>query len=431
MPITRFAAAVLAVLVFGPAPCAVAAPEEDGISPTMSMIHDAVEATKHDPEALVFAVCLPESESETQRVFEAWSKASADLDDAVPVFFLTGADRDTVMDLASISRAPAFIAYRGGLPVHARTGCAQPDALNAFIELALDAQTAPSYSADQTRVLYDDMMSSLSAGDTRSGAEHGCMLMLTLHAFTDGPYASSFAPCERTRMDTMYNESLLRVVRAAREDSAAYAMLEQTARTAKRTWDKGRFGHLGIAMWIDLAEPIGRTRELLAWVDSSRTDERAAEALVLEGSRIRPLLIEHERWDALARSVSSPEQIARELDDAEAFARVIVADGLRRSPFVREHRAHMTRITALVHAALLHAGRDDDAWAVASILSERAATEPAAEALCRAAIDLGVASGRHTALAGVLDRSRHGALIDALPSATATVSGPLNDLVDD
>jgi len=428
MPITRYAATALLALVLGPVS---AAPEASGssdgmrVSPALAMIHDAVEHTKHEDGALVFAVCLPDDENEAGAVFEAWGDATSGLGDDTPVFFLTGEDRDTVMDLASISRAPAFIAYRSGLPAHARTGCADARSLKAFVALALDENAVPTYSADQTRVLYDDMMASFEDGETRSGAEHGCMLMLTLHAFTDGPYAPSFAPCERTRMDTMYSASLLRVVRASREDGAAYAMLEQTARTAKRTWDKARWGHLGIALWIDLAEPAGQTKELLAWVDSSSRDERAAEALALEGARIRPFLVEHARWDALARSVGSPEQIARELGDAEAFARVIVADGLRDVSFVREHRSEMTRMTALVHAALLHAGRDDEAWRVASILSEHAAAQPAAEALCRAALELGVASGRHTTLARVLDRPRHAALIDRLPSATAGVSGRL------
>ena len=425
---TIFAAAALAGSLLGPAPSALGSPERtETQSPAMAMIHDAVEETKHDASALAFAVCLPDDESDASRTIDTWSSAASDLSDETPVFMLTGADRDEVMDLASISRTPAFIAYRDGMPAHTRTGCATRESLAEFIGLAQDPDTAPSYSADQTRVLYDDMRESLESGAVRAGAEHGCMLMLTLHAFTDGPYGASFGACERTRMDAMYNESLMRVAAAARTDPHALAMLEQTAATAKRTWDAGANGHLGIALWIDLAEPAGHVGELLAWADSSETDARAAEALALEGARIRPILIEHERWGALARSVRSADQIRAELEDASRFARTIIDDGLRDVTFAREHKNEMTRVAALVHAALLREGRAEDAWAIASTLTDFSAKRPAAEALCRAALELGVETPRHTALAGALDHAHHADLLDRLPRATANVTGALTE----
>jgi hypothetical protein len=396
-------------------------PAEDVRSVVMMMIDDAVEANEEDPNDVFFIVCLPDDEDEASEVFGTWKPAGEELDDDVRVFYVRGVDRDEVMEKCAITEAPAFIAFRGGYPVHARTGCAESINLESFVSIALDPTAPPTYSADQSRVLYEDMVAELASGEFRSGAEHACLLMLNLHALVEGPYNTSFGRCEIAQMDLMYNQSVMRVAQAAGQDPAAEAIVARTSRTAKRTWDKGAFGHLGIALWMDLAPSAGYEDEVVAWANGYERSGRVAQALERYGARIRPMLIDHGSWGALARTVKDVSELEDELADAERFARSIVDDGIADDSFLEMHTSEMARTMALTHAALLQSGRERDAWKLGSVLGAYAGEERASAAMCEAAMELGVLTARHESMADGLDSERFAALKSAMNEAFATV----------
>ncbi len=396
-------------------------PAEDVRSVVMMMIDDAVEANEQDPSDVFFIVCLPDDEDEASEIFSAWKPAGKDLDDDVRVFYVRGVDRDEVLEKCAIAEAPAFIAFRGGYPVHARSGCSEAINLKSFIDIALDPTSPPTYSADQSQVLYNDMVAELKSGDFRKGAEHACLLMLNLHALVEGPYNSSFGRCEIAEMDLMYNQSVMRVAQAANQDKAAEAIVARTSRTAKRTWDKGSFGHLGIALWMDLAPSAGSEDEVVAWANGYERSGRVAQALEKYGSRIRPLLIDHGSWGALARTVKNVSDLEDELADAERFAQSIVDDGIADASFIETHKSEMARTMALTHAALLQSKRESDAWKLGSVLAVYVGDELASASLCEAAMELGVLTARHETMAQDLDSTRYAALKSAMDNAFATV----------
>lgn len=420
---TRAATAAILLGLAGLATHASAAPEpaEDVRSVVMMMIDDAVEANEEDPSDVFFIVCLPDDEDEASEVFSAWKPAGKSLDDDIRVFYVRGVDRDEVMEKCAITEAPAFIAFREGYPVHARTGCAEAINLESFVNIALDPTAPPTYSADQSSVLYEDMVAELTSGEFRAGAEHACLLMLNLHALVEGPYNTSFGRCEIAEMDLMYNQSVMRVAQAANQDDAAHAIVERTSRTAKRTWDKGAFGHLGIALWMDLAPSIGYEDEVVAWANGYERSGRVAKALEQYGSRIRPMLIDFGSWGALARTVTDVSELEDELADAQRFAHAVVDDGIADESFIEMHRSEMARTMALTHAALLQSDRAKDAWKLGAVLAAYAGEELASAALCEAAMELGVLTARHESMAQELDSERFAALRNAMDDAFATV----------
>lgn len=430
-PSTILTTAVLAAAcVLGPAAAADEPSPYDRASrsPALAMIDDAVEATKHDETAVAFIVALPDDATLAGRAIDAWSRAASNIPKGTPVLFVQGTDRDEVLEKSAITQTPAYIAYRSGLPLHARTACADPASIRAFIDIALDDDAPPTYSTDQTRILYDDMMTDYDDGMNRTATEHGCMLLMTIHALTEGPYSNSFAACETAQMHTMYNTATLRVAHAARTSPTAAALIAQAARTAKRTFDANNYDDLGIALFMDLAPSAGMSEELLAFVDSHTTNPRAARALKDHGQRIAPLLIDAQRWSALARSYTSPDQITQSLDRADAFARAAVEDGIAPRAFIKSHRDDMTRVLALTHAALIEQGRHDDAWDVASIITLHAGEQPAAVAILESALELGVSTPQHDALAAALNPAEHQDLLNRLPTTAISAE---TDLVED
>ena len=268
----------------------------------------------------------------------------------------------------------------------------------------------------------------MEGGNTRAAAQNGCMLLLNIHALTEGPYASSYARCERMDLDLVYNLSLIQVAEASRHDPAAAKMFRTAAHTAKRTWDKGAYGHLGLALWIDIAPFAGLQGEVLAWAKDYDADPRVAEGIQREGTGLRSLFIDNERWGELAMTINSVDDIELTMDSASKFAQDLVDDGVKPESFYGEYMAEAAYDAGLMHAALLFAGRDTEAWQVESIIARFGDEQVTALTLCAAANQVGVLTSRHAALRDLIDESRNPDLARSL-SVIAGASDPA--LVDD
>ncbi len=118
------------------------------------------------------------------------------------------------------------------------------------------------------------------------------------------------------------------------------------------------------ADWIALNEVVGETRRTLEWFDKAKDDPKQREVLDRMDHSIEELLLKEGRWADLGRSIRDPLrkiQQAYWLHGAGSAAADPGADA-QQAAEMKEVRLRMWRVeVATVYAALLAAGRDDEA----------------------------------------------------------------------
>jgi len=443
MPISSRTTALTASLLLGLASTATALPapqspadphaqanpiQNTTTSPQLTAINDAVEATKENPEATCFVVALPETYTEARAIRDHWTNANKYFNNSTnPVFFVRGEDAEFVLDNAFITTSPAVIAYRHGRPYHSRTGTFTQKNLHAFLALALDNSAPTTNAPSQTEYLYNSMNDIAMAGQQAPAAQGACQIMLNLHALIHGPYASTYSNQDITAMTTLYNQSQLTLASFDINDQSVLDQINASRAIAMKTWNKRTNSTFGIGIWFDLALVTGNDSEILAWIDQGLENpaqyKRIERSLADYGQPLAQLLIDTHRYEALAMTINSPDQIQTQLAQATKLADEIdaIASSSNTTASSRQLINSATEEAAASHAALLVAGRDREAWQVAQFTQDFAGPQLASAALCAAAINAAVLSDHHTALTKNLDPSTHASLINTMNTSFAVV----------
>lgn len=114
-----------------------------------------------------------------------------------------------------------------------------------------------------------------------------------------------------------------------------------------------------LSAWMALNEILGDEADALRAVERCATNPDAADWLHTNEDRLGPFLESHERWDLLARIAADPAQsVWRRMQEAESG-----------SAPDEQAQSRALRAAANLYAALLAAGRDDDAAAILESLN--------------------------------------------------------------
>lgn len=398
----------------------------ESISTQMMAIDDAVQATREDASAMCFVVALPENYEQARAIRDSWTAARSYFDqNEHQVFFVRGEDAAYVMENSFINSAPAAIAFRNGRPYHSRTGMMSEGNLRSFIALSFDSSAPTTNCPDQTAYLFDSMNELASVDQDATAAKGACSIMLNLHALIHGPYATSFSDADMVAMNTIYNQSQLTLAALDMEDPTVMDQIDHARTMAMKTWNKRTNSTFGIGIWMDLAMVSGYESEVLAWIDEGLADpmrsERVGQSLGDYGQSIASLLIDSHRFEALAFTVVSPEQVSGELAAAEKLAEEIDSIHGGESAASAGMIVSATQLAAAQHAALLLVGRESEAWQVAQLAEGFAGSSVSSAAICSAAIEAGVLGDRHAFLVRDLDQVADAALIEQMNMSFAVV----------
>ncbi len=393
-------------------------PQQQEFSEQLLAINDAVELTKHDPEAFCFVIALPDSFAEARQARDQWVAAKANFDETHhPVFFVMGDDAQFVLENSFISSAPAAIIFRNGRPYHARTGTLTQKNIQALIALSFDETAPTTNSPDQTQYLFESMNQLAIEGQETTAAQGGCNIMLNLHALIHGPYSSTFSDLDLETMTEIYNETQLTLASLDHSNPAVLDQIQTASAMGLKTWNKRTNSTFGIGIFFDLALVTGDTDPVLDWIDQGfeghYQSKRIAQSLAEFGQPLASLLTTTHRYQALAATYTSPSQITESFES--------VASRTTEELIWKTQAA--TEQAAAYHAALLLAGRDQEAWEVAELTQEFAGDEAASASLCSAALQAGALTDRHAFLVEHLDQSTHASLINDMNTSFAVVPG--------
>jgi|GEM_PF-2214113 len=396
------------------------------ISTQMMAIDDAVEATKDDPNALCFVVVLPEFYDDARDIRDQWTSAKKRFNNSKhQVFFVRGQDAQFVLEASYINQAPAAIAYRNGRSYHSRTGTMTEKNIQAFLALSFDNHSPTTSAPDQTEFLFNSMNELAFAGQQTPAAKGACQIMLNLHALINGPYASTYSDSDLEEMTDLYNQTQITLSSLDTTNQSVLDEINATRVIAMRTWNKRTKSTFGFGIWSDLAMITGDSNEVLTWIDqgleSPSNHKRVAQSLADYGQPLAQILIDSHRFDALAMTITSPDQIKDQLAAASLLADEIAQIDPSSSDSYDHLIDSATHMAAASHAALLFAGRDSEAWQVAQFTQDFAGPQLASAALCDAAIKTGVLADRHAFLVKNLDQTKHASLISAMNTSFAVV----------
>lgn len=149
--------------------------------------------------------------------------------------------------------------------------------------------------------------------------------------------------------------------------------------------------------WIVLNDVIGDHEATLAWIDRVAVDEEGWRTVRRFGYRVDQLLIERGRWRDYGMSLENPVGRARQdlyLVETTLSHNDRISEQDRERQ-MRDLRSRCIARLAFMHACLLKADRDEEAWQVAGLMQE---TPGAGRAIAEAALQVGVARERHLAL---------------------------------
>lgn len=396
----------------------------------------AVQETREDPNAICFAVLLPADTDDAQSIRDQWSAEASNLP-RDSVFFIDSTEAPFILESTFIHSTPAFIAFRNGRPHHSRTGFFTNTNLHAFIALSLDATSPITNSPDQTEFLFESMQdfsadsssssSSSSNSPAAQTAKAASSIMLNLHALIHGPFSSTYSSSDLAEMTTIYNQSQLTLATLDLNDPSVFEPINSASQMAMKTWNNRTDSTFGIGIWFDLALLTGSESEIFDWIDNGLSNpesfDRVVQSLQDFGQPIASLLISNNRYEELAMTITSPEQISAELATASQMASDIAAMDSEFSPSYEHIINSNTEKAAAYHAALLMAGRDSEAWEVAQFVQEFAGPKLSSAALCDQALTAGVLTDRHAFLVRHLNQSEHASLLDAMNTSFAVVPG--------
>lgn len=386
------------------------------ISEQLIAINDAVELTKHDPSAFCFVIALPDSFTDARQARDQWVAAKANFDEINhPVFFVMGDDAQFVLENSFISSTPAAIIFRNGRPYHARTGALSPKNIQALIALSFDESAPTTNSPDQTQYLYESMNQLAIEGKETTAAQGGCSIMLNLHALIHGPYSNTFSQQDLDTMTEIYNETQLSLASLDLNNPAVLDQIQTASAMGLKTWNKRTASTFGIGIFFDLALVTGDTDPVLDWIDQGfeghYQSKRVAQSLAHFGQPLASLLTTTHRYQALAATYTFPSQITNSFESIASSST---------EELIWETQA-ATEQAAAYHAALLLAGRDKEAWEVASLIQEFAGDQAASASLCSAALAAGTLTDRHAFLVEHLDQTTHASLISDMNTSFAVV----------
>ncbi len=399
------------------------------LSTQLMAIDDAVEATRDDPKALCFVVVLPEFYDDARDIRDQWTSAKKRFNNSKhhgqQVFFVRGQDAQFVLEASYINQAPAAIAYRNGRPHHSRTGTMTEKNIQAFLAISFDNHAPTTSAPDQTAFLFSSMNELAFAGQQTPAAKGACQIMLNLHALINGPYASTYSASDLAEMTALYNQTQITLSSFDTTNQSVLDEINATRAIAIRTWNKRTKSTFGFGIWSDLAMITGDTNEVLTWIDqgldSPSNHKRVAQSLADYGQPLAQLLIDSHRYQALAMTITSPNQIQSQLAAAALLADEIAQIDPDSSDSYNTLVDSATNKAAASHAALLFAGRDSEAWQIAQFTQDFAGLQLASAALCSAAINAAVLTDQHATLAHNLDPSTHASLINAMNTTFAVV----------
>jgi thioredoxin 1 len=156
--------------------------------------------------------------------------------------------------------------------------------------------------------------------------------------------------------------------------------------------------------WIVLNEVIGDQDATLAWIDRNKGDEDGRRTLRRYDYRILPLLQERGRLADYGLIIADPErELRKEHARLEMLRRSIAEragpeDGMKE--LAREFEERFFESAANIHAGLLAAGREEDAWRAVEVSLELADAPELRRAIVRRALEAGQARERHRNLLG-------------------------------
>ena len=400
------------------------------LSTQMMAINDAVEATKENPSALTFVIVLPENHQQARDIRDQWTNANQYTKDTnAHIFFVRGTDAQFVLESSYLQNAPATIAFRNGRPYHSRTGTLTDANLRTFLALSLDPTTPITYAPDQTEFLFNSMNKLAQANQDPAAAQAAGQIMLNLHALIQGPYAKTYSPRDLTAMNTLYNQTQLTLSSLDLKDSSVLDQINKTRAIAMKTWNTRTTSTFGIGIWFDLSLASNNTNDILTWIDQGLSNptqsKRVAQSLQDFGQPLASLLINNNRYQALAMTFTTTDDLKAQLAASTKLANEIAAiqalDNPKQSPAYQRTITRATKEAASYHAALLLVGHDKEAWQVAQITQDFAGPQLASAAICSAVINAGTLQDRHAYLVRNLDQTKHAALINALNTSFAVV----------
>jgi len=191
-----------------------------------------------------------------------------------------------------------------------------------------------------------------------------------------------------------------------------------------KTWNKRTNSTFGFGIWSDLALVTGDTDSILTWIDQgleNANSKRVAQSLADYGQPLAQLLINNHRYQALAMTITSPDQISDQLAAVSKLADEITQIDPNSSVSYNNLIDSATDQAAAYHAALLMVGRNTEAWQVAQLTQNFAGPQAASAAICAAAINTGTLTDRHAFLVRNLDQQIHASLIQAMNTTFAVV----------
>ncbi|MBL0920829.1 MAG: hypothetical protein IBJ10_01735 [Phycisphaerales bacterium] len=189
---------------------------------------------------------------------------------------------------------------------------------------------------------------------------------------------------------------------ALRDESAA-------AMTAKPT-DSYR-----VTEWLVLSEVVGDRAAILMWFDGVKNDPRQMRLIASQSLRLEPMLLEEERWSDIA--IIHPDPIAS-FNQAVAFDRMTPdrVPGIDDPEFVelmaRMRKDQVRGKAGTLYAAMLAAGRVNDAEKLAAKACEHDPSPKMTVALVRTALIAGEPRAEH--LEWLHEASKQGEATDGL-----------------
>jgi len=145
-----------------------------------------------------------------------------------------------------------------------------------------------------------------------------------------------------------------------------------------------------VADWIDLSTLLGDGEAVIAWYDRVKDSPAEAPTVQRVSFKLRDLFAEHERWEALGRTLTHPTMMLDVMLDAPGRAVGDEAPDPQRARFMAELRERASEMARSYHTGLLAAGRYPEAFHVADTFIKKFGDENEARLLlARHALDAG------------------------------------------
>jgi len=177
---------------------------------------------------------------------------------------------------------------------------------------------------------------------------------------------------------------------------------EARLKTDERDWDDLRD-------WLVLNGVVSDPRRTLGWIDRVKDTEQGLESMRRYSYLIEDLLLEHERWAEYGIIITAPAaSVRREHAQIEQMVSMMAdrfnEDTLKRMRAMQT--AQFRETAAMIHAGLLAAGRDDEAWKALDVALELDSSVEMKRAVATGALRTDQVREKHLELVGEGDELR-------------------------